>query len=322
MVPVAARSAGMKPIKSPFLLNVIEPRSTAELKLELSSPNRRKQKATNLPDSPLSPDMSCCPPGSLGFLQSDYAHAGSCSSAGGTDIYAVGAPSASGKALIIIPDIYGWNGGRVRSVADYFASQGYYVVVPKLLVPCLREGTDGDGCPADIDFAKEFKPYMLKFPFETLKPKILDCMTHLQVVGAERVGFIGFCWGGWTMCHAFSSDEVLSSAVQVVGGAIGHPSITGIEEIFGGSPIDLVGKVRRPLLLLPASNDTVEYDQSPAGSIFTALAANNPLSAATRYADMTHGWIPRGDVADERTRRDVAAALEEMRTYFANLFEA
>ena len=170
-------------------------------------------------------------------------------SVGGTEVYVSGNPGVD--ALVIIPDIFGWNGGRTRSIADYFSSEGYYVLVPKLLVPCLRDGTDGDGCPSDVDFAKEFRPYMLTFPFDALEPKVLDCLTHLQAVGAAKVGFVGFCWGGWLMCHAFSSDEVLSSPVQVVGGVIGQPSV-GLEEmVFGGSVVGLMKRVRRPLLLLP-----------------------------------------------------------------------
>lgn len=41
----------------------------------------------------------------------------------------------SKRAIILIPDIFGWNSGRTRKIADYLASQGYYVMVPRLITP-------------------------------------------------------------------------------------------------------------------------------------------------------------------------------------------
>ena len=46
--------------------------------------------------------------------------------------------SAQGKALVLIPDAFGWNSGRLRNVADYFATEGYYTVVPKIMLPCAE----------------------------------------------------------------------------------------------------------------------------------------------------------------------------------------
>ena len=45
---------------------------------------------------------------------------------------------AQGKALVLIPDAFGWNSGRLRNVADYFATEGYYTVVPKIMLPCAE----------------------------------------------------------------------------------------------------------------------------------------------------------------------------------------
>ena len=45
---------------------------------------------------------------------------------------------------------------RTRSIADYFAEIGYCAVVPKLLVPGLRGGTDGDGKSRSINLISDF----------------------------------------------------------------------------------------------------------------------------------------------------------------------
>lgn len=50
----------------------------------------------------------------------------------GVQLYTAGSTEAH-RAVIILPDMFGWNTGRTRNYADYFASLGYYAVVPKLL---------------------------------------------------------------------------------------------------------------------------------------------------------------------------------------------
>ena len=59
----------------------------------------------------------------------------------GVDYYESG--TGTKEAILIIPDVWGYNSGRTRSIADMLAAEGYYVVVPKLLTPCLEGGTDG-----------------------------------------------------------------------------------------------------------------------------------------------------------------------------------
>lgn len=93
----------------------------------------------------LAVQMSCCPPNSHKFLAHEYTEIGTCAQfANGTEYYHVGS-AASKKAILIIPDIWGWHGGRIRNIADQFAEAGYYAIVPKILLPALEGGTDGDG---------------------------------------------------------------------------------------------------------------------------------------------------------------------------------
>lgn len=100
-----------------------------------------------------SPKMSCCPPNSHVYLDANYSAVGAIKSLpDGTEIYTSGQPGAGKNGVLIVPDIYGWNGGRVRAIADQFAEAGYYSVVPKILQPAFEGGTDGDGLRGDFDF--------------------------------------------------------------------------------------------------------------------------------------------------------------------------
>ena len=89
--------------------------------------------------------MSCCPPNAEKYLAPNYATTGSTLTLpNGHELYHSGSVDSK-HAVLIIPDVYGWNGGRTRNIADWFAEAGYYAVVPKLMVPALQGGTDGDG---------------------------------------------------------------------------------------------------------------------------------------------------------------------------------
>ena len=56
--------------------------------------------------------MPCCPPNSEKFLAATYATTGATGVLpDGTEYYASGSPEGK-NAIIVIPDVYGWNGGR------------------------------------------------------------------------------------------------------------------------------------------------------------------------------------------------------------------
>ena len=62
---------------------------------------------------------------------------------------------------------------------------------------------------------------------------------------------------------------------------------------------DLLKKVCCPVLLMPASNDPDDYRAG--GSFLTALQEANTNSTSTdkAYDEVTHGFLPRGDVSDK-----------------------
>lgn len=90
--------------------------------------------------------MSCCPPNADKYLAATYDTTGEkVTLPSGNELYRSGSVGASKKAVLIIPDVWGWNSGRTRNIADMFAEAGYLAVVPKILAPGLQGGVDGDG---------------------------------------------------------------------------------------------------------------------------------------------------------------------------------
>jgi dienelactone hydrolase len=246
---------------------------------------------------------ACCPPGSAPFLKTEYVAQGKVITlpSAGAEVYVAGAPD-SPKALVLVPDIYGWNGGRTRALADYFATKGFYTVVAKLLVPALEGGTDGDGFPATAPFSVDF---LKTFSWESFKPKLAAIRTHLEAAGHRRSHLLGFCFGGWPSFKALA-DADLSSFYTCT--AVPHPSVQLDKFAFGDDIVTLISAVSSPVLLLPAGNDSAEYDQ---GGAWCPKGAKS-----VRFPEMAHGWVVRGDMGDAAVSRDVGRALEEIERFF------
>ena len=139
--------------------------------------------------------MSCCPVNSSPFLAPTYSNVGKIAKIPATDleVYVSNSGYTAGQpAVILLPDAFGWNSGRIRSLSDVFAAEGYYAMIPKLMQPCAEGAQDGDGYPADGDM-----PGMGKFfstlPYQTvLKPKIDALVGHLRSMGTPKICLVGF----------------------------------------------------------------------------------------------------------------------------------
>ena len=62
---------------------------------------------------------------------------------------------------------------------------------------------------------------------------------------------------------------------------------------------------------MPARNDPA--DVKPNGDVVKAVEANGVVCESVDYAEMVHGFMPRGDLSDSKVVRDVEDA--EKRTY-------
>lgn len=187
--------------------------------------------------------MSCCPPNSTPSFRDEYSPVGTKVSTPQVEFYAVGNPSAGGKAIIVIPDIYGWDSGRTRRIGDMLsAGVDAYVVIPKLFQPSFEGGTDGDALPPDFDLggprAGECWPWLAQFKYEgVIKPKIEALLAHLKELGVSSVGSVGFCWGGWCQAHLASEHPEIACLVTP------HPSIHSIGGLLSENPLELVANV-------------------------------------------------------------------------------
>ena len=243
--------------------------------------------------------MSCCPKGSWGALKTDEPLTGRTETVGSVEAYVSGDAGAD-KALVLFVDIFGIESGRTRQIADWFAAQGYYVVVPDLLEADAMEPSDklGEQLPA---WAK-------KHGFAAIKPHIAATVAHLKAAGFEKAGCLGFCYGVWAIFHTLADDELKGAFAAAVGA---HPSLQ-LEGFHDGDPEQMGAAVRTPTLLHSCANDK-PYVKSD-GSVPKSMKEND-VTIEVHDVDEQHGFLNRGDCSNATTKAAVQLALERSLTF-------
>jgi len=133
----------------------------------------------------------------------------------------------------MISDIFGWNSGRIRIIADMFSEKtNTLVVIPMLLVPPYEGGTDGDGLPPDFNMMTRFMEatgWMKTISWEeTVKPRLSGIHSILLKKGGDsiKISLMGFCWGGWALSKMLSEPELFTN---ITCGMTPHPSVSMVE---------------------------------------------------------------------------------------------
>ena len=139
------------------------------------------------------------------------------------------------KAILFLPDVIGiWDNSKL--MADQFAANGYYVVMPDLF--------NGDALklnrPADFDFmAWLTKGSDGKNPHtpESVDPIVASAISFLHSKGYERIASVGYCFGAKYSARFMSSSPPLSVSTQKAGeplvqvSYVAHPSFVSEEEL-------------------------------------------------------------------------------------------
>lgn len=252
--------------------------------------------------------MSCCPPGSHPYLQATHEATGTVVSEGGCDFYINKTTESPTSAIILCPDIWGWNGGRIRAIADHFAST-YMVVIPKILTPVFEGGTDGDGMAPTSAFNMD---WLKGFPYNVQRPKMDAAIALCKAKGITKIAVVGFCYGGHPACWASSEHPDIITC-----GVVFHPSMQLEQYAYGGSMTDLMKKIKCPFLFAPAGGDLPMFAED--GDFGEAVKASDKGSECVwkLYPEMVHGWTVRGDPSDPAIARDTESAIKEAASFMA-----
>jgi len=123
----------------------------------------------------------------------------------------------------------------------------------------------------------------------------------------QPLGCLGFCFGNWLMSKAQSVGDISFTC-----GVGCHPS-TVLENMAGGSELEMLRSIQVPWLFLAAKNDAETFKNKD-GAGRAALEATG--GGVIDFDDMVHGWVSRGDASKKHVARDVEKAMSDILDFF------
>jgi dienelactone hydrolase len=125
----------------------------------------------------------------------------------------------------------------------------------------------------------------------------------------QPLGVVGICYGSWLLAKASAMGDIDFCC------AIGYHPSTRLEAFFGGDETAMLKDgIKMPTKFLTAGNDSDIYNNKD-GMGKAALEKSG--GGVVEFPDMLHGWVSRGDVADEKAKRDVQRAMDLTIEFFA-----
>ncbi|KAK7184562.1 hypothetical protein DPSP01_009034 [Paraphaeosphaeria sporulosa] len=179
------------------------------------------------------------------------------------------------NAIVIFTDILGIDFINVQLVADQFAANGYFTVVPDLfngnVVPVNP--------PADFDLMKWVQTEMPHPP--KVDPIVEATIRHLRgELGVKRLGGVGYCFGGKYVCRWLKEGKL-----DV--GYTAHPSFVSTEELEG---------IKGPLSIAAAETDQIFPAEKRRESEDILQKMNVPYQM-NLFSDVEHGFAVRADLS-------------------------
>ncbi|NJS13882.1 MAG: dienelactone hydrolase family protein [Sphingopyxis sp.] len=196
----------------------------------------------------------------------------------------------SGRAIIVVPEIFGVNAG-IRSKCDQWAAKGYLAIAPDIF------WRFAPGVELNPDVETEFQQalgYFGQYDADDGVKDIEATIRWARAQGVAKVGLVGFCLGGRLAYMAAARTDIDASV-----GYYGVMIDTMLNESHG---------IAKPLMLhIPTADHFVGPDAQAA--IHAALDPHLRVTLHD-YAGLDHGFA-----AESGNRRDESGArLADNRT--------
>lgn len=215
--------------------------------------------------------------------------------------------------------VFGWKFPNVRLLADNYAKAGFYCYIPDL--------HEGDSLPheflQDIEpplptreslsilqkgtmtakVGVTLGPWLVKHREAVTKPLIDGFIRTVRMTpGTDKVGTIGFCWGGrYAILAAHGTNYEPGQGVDAAYAC--HPSLVSIPADFEA--------VTKPTSLALGTKDSL-LGEKEIGQIQDTWGKLTEVPHEIRlYEDQVHGFSLRGDFTSEKEKKAMDEAEQQ-----------
>jgi len=177
-------------------------------------------------------------------------------------------------AIFIAPDVIGiWQNSQL--IADQFAANGYYTLIPDLF--------DGDALSLNRPKDFDFQAWRGRHPAEKVDKYIEAAITDLKGKGFKKIGAVGYCFGAKSVVRFMAKGK----GVDV--GYVAHPSFVDEEELAA---------ITGPLSIAAAETDGIFPAEKRHKSEIILKDSKVPYQI-NLYSGVEHGFTVRGDMSNK-----------------------
>lgn len=230
---------------------------------------------------------------------------------------------STAKTVVFVVDIFGWKFKNVRLLADDYAKAGFYCYIPDVhegdslpieflqsVEPSLKAKEQEsllDKAKETVDIMATLGPWLAKHREAVAEPLISGFVnTVRQIPGTQKVGAIGFCWGGrYAILQAHARKQGEIGGVDAAYAC--HPSLLSI-------PADLDG-VAKPTSVAVGEKDSL-LDLKSVDQIKQALEKTGAPTEVKIYQDQVHGFALRSDWSSDTDKKAMDDAEKQGIAWF------
>ena len=231
---------------------------------------------------------------------------------------------STSKSLIFIVDIFGYKFKNVRLLADNYAKAGFYCYIPDVhegdslpieflqsVEPPLKDKENQgiiDKTKGTVDVMATLGPWLATHREGVSEPLISGFVnTVRQIPGTNKVGAIGFCWGGrYAILQAHGKKEGSVGGVDAAYAC--HPSLVAIPADFD--------PVTKPLSIAVGDKDSLLDTKSNAQIKEILEKKSDVPTEVVQYEDQIHGFALRSDWSSDKDKKAMDDAEKQGINWF------
>ncbi|KAF2760040.1 alpha/beta-hydrolase [Pseudovirgaria hyperparasitica] len=180
--------------------------------------------------------------------------------------------------VLLLPDVIGHEFINAQLIADQFAANGYFTVMPDLF--------SGDPVKLNPPEGFQIMDWLQNHLPANVDPIVAATIAAMRSAGVQKLGAVGYCFGGKYVAR------FLNAKGGVDAGFTAHPSFVDEEELRG---------VEGPLSIAAAETDKIfpAEKRRQTEDILKEMKATYQLNL---FSGVEHGFAVRGDVSQKQIR--------------------